>query len=178
MQILTVLHDPHSWAEGRHGVPVLPGVHGGRVASHHAAVLTLVPWSLHWGGKNVFASTGNTLCLRSQRAVCQAPRSWAQACILAPALEEQAGECQHRVHALPALVLGGLQVTTQLCSPRVPLSLPWGSREAYASTGYTPFLAFTVGELQGTVQRLLALGATLDGPIKYSQGGKVAPIVH
>lgn len=61
---------------------------------------------------------------------------------------------------------------------RIPLSLPWGSREAYASTGYTPFLAFTVGELQGTVQRLLALGATLDGPIKYSQGGKVAPIVQ
>ena len=61
---------------------------------------------------------------------------------------------------------------------RIPLSLPRGSREAYASTGYTPFLAFTVGELQGTVQRLLALGATLDGPIKYSQGGKVAPVVQ
>ena len=48
-------------------------------------------------------------------------------------------------------------------------------REAYATTGYSPFLAFTVGELQATVQRLLALGATLDGPIKYSTGGKARP---
>lgn len=32
-----------------------------------------------------------------------------------------------------------------------------------------------MGELQATVQRLLALGATLDGPIKYSARGKARP---
>jgi len=45
-------------------------------------------------------------------------------------------------------------------------------REAYACTGYSPFLAFTVGELQETVQRLLRLGATLDGPIRHLPDGK------
>jgi hypothetical protein len=45
--------------------------------------------------------------------------------------------------------------------------------EAYTTCGYTPFLAFEVADLQGCVQRLLQMGATLDGPIKYPDRGKV-----
>lgn len=47
------------------------------------------------------------------------------------------------------------------------------SREAYASCGYSPFLCFEVEDLQTRVQKLLELGAVLDGPIKYAQRGKV-----
>lgn len=46
-------------------------------------------------------------------------------------------------------------------------------REAYTTCGYTPFLSFQVADLQDSVQRLLQLGATLDGPIKYPEKGKV-----
>ena len=46
-------------------------------------------------------------------------------------------------------------------------------REAYASCGYSPFLCFEVEDLQARVQRLLELGAVLDGPIKYADRGKV-----
>ncbi|BDA45562.1 hypothetical protein COCOBI_07-3490 [Coccomyxa sp. Obi] len=46
--------------------------------------------------------------------------------------------------------------------------------EAFTTCGYTPFLSFEVADLQDTVQRLLQLGATLDGPIRYPQRGKVA----
>lgn len=45
--------------------------------------------------------------------------------------------------------------------------------EAHCTTGYSPFLHFDVDDLDGTVQRLLSLGAFLDGPIKYPTHGKV-----
>ena len=46
-------------------------------------------------------------------------------------------------------------------------------REAYANCGYSPFLSFEVIDLQSRVQKLLELGAVLDGPIKYAERGKV-----
>ena len=49
-------------------------------------------------------------------------------------------------------------------------------REAYCTTGYTPFLSFSVTDLQQTVSNMLQLGGTLDGPIKYPGNGKVAAI--
>ncbi|KAK9838280.1 hypothetical protein WJX81_002218 [Elliptochloris bilobata] len=75
---------------------------------------------------------------------------------------------------LPVAVL--TERWAELHAGSTSLALKAVDGEAYASTGYSPFLAFTVGELQATVQRLLALGATLDGPIKYSPGGKVAAL--
>ncbi|DBA69576.1 hypothetical protein WJX79_010726 [Trebouxia sp. C0005] len=48
--------------------------------------------------------------------------------------------------------------------------------EAYCTTGYTPFLSFSVVDLQQTVSNMLQLGATLDGPIKYPGNGKVAAV--
>lgn len=49
-------------------------------------------------------------------------------------------------------------------------------REAYCTTGYTPFLSFKVLDLQQTVSNMLQLGATLDGPIKYPGSGRVAAV--
>ena len=49
-------------------------------------------------------------------------------------------------------------------------------REAYCTTGYTPFLSFQVADLQQTVSNMLHLGATLDGAIKYPASGKVAAV--
>ena len=53
---------------------------------------------------------------------------------------------------------------------KIAAALP---REAYVTAGYTPFLAFDVTELQDSVQRLLSLGATLDGAIKHMSEGQV-----
>ncbi len=39
--------------------------------------------------------------------------------------------------------------------------------------GYSPFLCFDVQDMDATVVRLLQLGASLDGPIKYPAYGKV-----
>ncbi len=46
-------------------------------------------------------------------------------------------------------------------------------REAYTTTGYTPFLSFEVADLQDSLQKLLQHGAVMDGPIKYADQGKV-----
>ena len=43
---------------------------------------------------------------------------------------------------------------------------------------YSPFLSFTVPDLYGTVTKLAALGAELDGPIKHEIHGKVATLLH
>lgn len=45
--------------------------------------------------------------------------------------------------------------------------------EAACSSGYTPFLNFDIQDLSEAVPRLLMLGATMDGPIKYPAHGKV-----
>ncbi len=47
------------------------------------------------------------------------------------------------------------------------------SREAFCTTGYSPFLSFAVTDLQGSVTRLLDMGATMDGRIQYAASGKV-----
>ena len=49
-------------------------------------------------------------------------------------------------------------------------------REAYCTTGYTPFLSFSVQDLQQTVNNMLQLGASLDGSIHYPGNGKLAAI--
>ncbi|KAE9460193.1 hypothetical protein C3L33_07906, partial [Rhododendron williamsianum] len=40
--------------------------------------------------------------------------------------------------------------------------------------GYSSVLSFTVTDINNTVTKLMALGAELDGPIKYEIHGKVA----
>ena len=47
------------------------------------------------------------------------------------------------------------------------------SDEAMLSTGYSPFINFTIEDFDNTMYRLLRLGATLDGPIRYPLHGKV-----
>ena len=54
------------------------------------------------------------------------------------------------------------------------ITLRAGTSEAVMSTGYSPMLAFDVRDLDGAVQRLLRLGARLDGPIRYPEHGKAA----
>lgn len=50
---------------------------------------------------------------------------------------------------------------------------PFSPREAFVSTGYTPFLSFQVTDLQSTLTRCLQLGAAMDGGVKYTSHGKV-----
>ncbi|KAG4390294.1 hypothetical protein GLYMA_06G264500v4 [Glycine max] len=40
--------------------------------------------------------------------------------------------------------------------------------------GYSSLLSFTVTDMNNTVTKLMALGAELDGPIKYEVHGKIA----
>ena len=40
--------------------------------------------------------------------------------------------------------------------------------------GYSSVLSFTVADINNTVTKLMALGAELDGPIKYEIHGKVS----
>lgn len=48
--------------------------------------------------------------------------------------------------------------------------------EAYATTGYSPVLAFNVPDLQDTLVRCLGLGATMDGAIQHTPRGAVAAL--
>eukprot|EP00873_Tetraselmis_striata_P035390 jgi/Tetstr1/455654/TSEL_042465.t1 len=48
--------------------------------------------------------------------------------------------------------------------------------EAFCSVGYSPFLQFTVQDMDSTLPRLLSMGGMLDGPIKYPVEGKVAAV--
>ena len=50
------------------------------------------------------------------------------------------------------------------------------NREANLCTGYSPLLNFDVMDLDTLLPSLLQMGATLDGPIKYPQFGKVTLI--
>ena len=54
------------------------------------------------------------------------------------------------------------------------ITLRAGTSEAALSTGYSPLLAFDVHDLDDAVQKLLGLGARLDGPIRYPVHGKAA----
>lgn len=42
--------------------------------------------------------------------------------------------------------------------------------------GYSPFLSFDIDDMEGTVTRLLSMGAELDGSIKYAPHGKVSEV--
>lgn len=44
--------------------------------------------------------------------------------------------------------------------------------------GYSSLLSFTVSDINNTVTKLLALGAELDGPIRYEIHGKVLSAAH
>lgn len=44
--------------------------------------------------------------------------------------------------------------------------------------GYSSLLSFTVTDINSTVTKLMALGAELDGPIKYEIHGKVLNLTH
>mmetsp|Transcript_21907 Transcript_21907/g.74463 ORF Transcript_21907/g.74463 Transcript_21907/m.74463 type:complete len:120 (-) Transcript_21907:64-423(-) len=81
----------------------------------------------------------------------------------------------------------GLGLGVRVCTERwaeldpgtpggTPLALKQADCEAVLSAGYSPLLSFDVADLDSTVSRMLRLGATLDGPIKYPPKGKVAAL--
>jgi hypothetical protein len=49
-------------------------------------------------------------------------------------------------------------------------------REAYLTTGYSPFLSLEVPNVQNTVQRLISMGAEMDGPIRFGTSGRIAAV--
>lgn len=50
---------------------------------------------------------------------------------------------------------------------------PGQCREAFLTTGFSPFLTFTVPDLQQTLTQMLQLGAKMDGAIQYPAPGPV-----
>ncbi|KAI3711429.1 hypothetical protein L2E82_41516 [Cichorium intybus] len=48
------------------------------------------------------------------------------------------------------------------------------SSEIAIQKGYSSLLSFTVTDINNSVTKLMALGAEMDGPIKYEVHGKVA----
>ncbi|CCI39681.1 unnamed protein product [Albugo candida] len=58
----------------------------------------------------------------------------------------------------------------------IPLCIKAAQNEAVCSTGYSPFLNFNIENMDDLIPRLLTLGATLDGPIKYPAHGKIAAV--
>jgi hypothetical protein len=46
-------------------------------------------------------------------------------------------------------------------------------KESLLSCGYSPFLNFVVQDMDTTMHRLVALGAHMDGAVKYEEHGKV-----
>ncbi|KAI4315493.1 hypothetical protein L6164_028294 [Bauhinia variegata] len=74
----------------------------------------------------------------------------------------------------------GLDFTVNVCTLRWaelqsgPLKLALMQSPKYLSNGYSSIRSFTVTDINSTVTKLMALGAELDGPIKYEIHGKVA----
>ncbi|KAL1355751.1 hypothetical protein HN51_007739 [Arachis hypogaea] len=76
----------------------------------------------------------------------------------------------------------GLDFTTNVCTLRwaelqsgsLKLALMHSQLEQVTQKGYSSLLSFTVTDINSTVTKLIALGAELDGPIKYEVHGKVA----
>jgi hypothetical protein len=64
-------------------------------------------------------------------------------------------------------------MTAEFDTGGTPLVLKVADGEAMCSTGYSPLLCFDVVDMDTTIVRLLQLGASLDGPIKYPLYGKV-----
>lgn len=56
------------------------------------------------------------------------------------------------------------------------LDLRAASGEAQCCAGYSPLLAFGVDDMDEAVPRLLEMGATLDGSVRYEGYGKTAAV--
>ncbi|XP_050907283.1 uncharacterized protein LOC127120784 isoform X1 [Lathyrus oleraceus] len=78
----------------------------------------------------------------------------------------------------------GLDFTVNVCTLRwaelqsgpLKLALMHSPIDQSAQKEYTSLLSFTVTDINSTVTKLMALGAELDGPIKYEIHGKVAAL--
>ncbi|KAK8970412.1 hypothetical protein KSP40_PGU018888 [Platanthera guangdongensis] len=76
----------------------------------------------------------------------------------------------------------GLGFTVDVCTLRwaelhsgpLKLALMHSNRKISTEKDFSSILSFTVTDIQTTVTRLVALGAEMDGPIKYQIHGKVA----
>ncbi|CBI34428.3 unnamed protein product, partial [Vitis vinifera] len=76
----------------------------------------------------------------------------------------------------------GLDFTINVCTLRwaelqsgpLKLALMQNQSDHDMQKGYSSLLSFTVTDINSTVTKLMALGAELDGPIKYEIHGKVA----
>ncbi|XP_057510862.1 uncharacterized protein LOC130793258 isoform X1 [Actinidia eriantha] len=74
----------------------------------------------------------------------------------------------------------GLDLTINVCTLRwaelqsgpLKLALLHSPSEHTMQKGYSSLLSFTVTDMNNTVSKLMALGAELDGPIKYEIHGK------
>ncbi|XP_009622997.2 uncharacterized protein [Nicotiana tomentosiformis] len=78
----------------------------------------------------------------------------------------------------------GLDFTINVCTHRwaelqsgpLKLALMHSPSDVVVQKGYSSLLSFTVADINNSVTKLLALGAELDGPIKYEIHGKVAAL--
>ncbi|KAD3069088.1 hypothetical protein R6Q59_016925 [Mikania micrantha] len=78
----------------------------------------------------------------------------------------------------------GLDFSINVCTLRwaelesgpLKLALMHSSSEIAVQKGYSSLLSFTVTDINNTVTKLMALGAEMDGPIKYEVHGKVAAL--
>lgn len=76
----------------------------------------------------------------------------------------------------------GLDFSVNICTLRwaelqsgpLKLALMQSPSDNVKQNGYSSLLSFTVNDINGTVTKLMALGAELDGSIKYEIHGKVA----
>ncbi|KAM7476480.1 hypothetical protein LguiB_023723 [Lonicera macranthoides] len=64
----------------------------------------------------------------------------------------------------------------ELQSGPLKLALLHSPRDDIKQKEYSSLLSFTVTDINNTVSKLMALGAELDGPIKYEIHGKVAAL--
>ncbi|XVF10483.1 hypothetical protein REPUB_Repub07fG0187000 [Reevesia pubescens] len=77
----------------------------------------------------------------------------------------------------------GLDFSVNICTLRwaelqsgpLKLGLVQSPSDIMMQNGYSSLLSFTVSDINSTVTKLMALGAELDGPIKYEIHGKVLP---
>ncbi|KAI4310366.1 hypothetical protein MLD38_035349 [Melastoma candidum] len=78
----------------------------------------------------------------------------------------------------------GLDLTLNVCTLRwaelesgpLKLALMHSTSDQVTQKGYSSLLSFTVPDINHSVTKLIALGAELDGPIKYEIHGKVAAL--
>lgn len=78
----------------------------------------------------------------------------------------------------------GLDFTVNVCTLRwaelqsgsLKLALMQSNSDFVPQKGYSSLLSFTVTDINSTVTKLMALGAEMDGSIKFEFHGKVAAI--